>query len=153
MTQTVSALSGGQSLYTHQSVLSAVRKDVDNSRNYVNTYFTGNELHQKPTVFYYKESARLQFAVTDSLSPHFILIKGLIEFNRSREMKFTFDRDKKAFTVDLAVAQLEELNKMISRVYELVLSELRFKAALRRAIQFEARYKAEAVQVYNFANS
>jgi hypothetical protein len=104
----------------------------------------------KPAAFYYKNRARLYFTLTEEFSAHFGLIKGLIEFYRSRHLKFTFNPDKKLFETDLEATRFADLAKLLDIVYDQVLREIRFKAALKKAILFEQRYKLESAEVYKF---
>ena len=64
-------------------------------------------------------------------------------------MKFTFTPDQKQIETDLGVTQFEELNKLFLIVYREVLKEIRFKAALKKAIEFEQRYKREGAEIYS----
>ena len=115
---------------------------------HLNSILKGDRFYDQPSTFYYKERARLHFAVADEFSKHFILIKGLIEFSRSSSLKFSFIADQKRIEINLEVNQFEELNQLFLTVHTEMLKEIRFKAALKKAIEFEQRYKQEAAKVY-----
>ena len=98
--------------------------------------------------FYYKERARLQFNVTNEFVSHFILIRGLIEFTRAKHLKFTFAPDIKRMEIDLEVGQFDELSQLFRTVYSELKKEIRFKIALKKAIEFDEQYKREREQIY-----
>lgn len=111
--------------------------------------FSVDSFYQQPTAFYYNDRARLQFIITSEFAPHFILIKGLIEFARPNTLKFKFKTDEKHVEIDLALSQFEELMTFLPVVYLGLQKELKFKAALKKAIQFEEKYKRERDEVYS----
>lgn len=101
-----------------------------------------------PTSFYYKNRARLQFNVTQEFQAYFGLIKGLIEFIRSRELNFRYPANQKQMEIDLDVNQFEELHQLFRAVYTELLKEVQFRAELKKAIEFEQQYKREVAERY-----
>ena len=98
--------------------------------------------------FYYKNRARLQFNVTNEFLSQFVLIRGLIEFIRPKHLRFTFTPDRKSMEIDLEVSEFDELNLLFRRVYSELRKEIRFKAALKRAIAFDQAYQRERAEIY-----
>ena len=114
--------------------------------------FSDKQFFEMPTTFYYQNRAQLSFTITREFLPYFILIKGLIEFSRSRDLRFSFNTDTKIFDVDLEINQLGDLSSLLMLVHGLLLKEIGFKRALKKAIQFEERYKLESAAVYDFSH-
>lgn len=141
-----------QPLKTSQSgdVSSSEERQV-NDRFYLQSLVVEDRFYHQPAAFYYKDRVRFCFTTTPEFVAHFILIKGLIEFHRSRHLRFMFDHDKKQIRADLAVTHVAALHQLLEVVYNEVLQEIRFKAALKKAILFEERYKQECAEVYTFS--
>ncbi|MBA4053463.1 MAG: hypothetical protein C0490_02005 [Marivirga sp.] len=134
----------------HQDILFPNRENNNKSvSNNVAAIFNSDSFYHQPTAFYYNDRARLQFNLTDVFSTHFVLVKGLIEFSRPSTLKFKFTPDQKAIETDVPVNQFEELANLFLIVYKELHKEIRFKAALKRAIQFEQRYNQERTEVYS----
>ena len=149
MSQTASVLSSEQSLYisTAEVSLAPVKNSeaVSTSLNFV---FEENGFYIPSTAFGYNDRVSLAFQVKEAFAAHFILIKGLIEFNRSKDLKFAFDRDEKSFEIDLEAAQLDTLNDFLAHIHGLLQKEIQFKAVLKKVIAFENQYKALRDEVY-----
>ena len=101
-----------------------------------------------PIASYYGNYAQLSFDVLPEFSSSYVLLKGLIEFNRSRHLRFDFNATKRNFRIELELTRMPELLTLLQRVHDQLLAELRFKAALRKTIEFEQRYKQACVEVY-----
>lgn len=114
-----------------------------------NDLFADDWFFEKTSAFYYNERARLYFKVTTPFVSHFALLKGLIEFTRPGHLQFTYQADQKVFEIDLPRDQFSELKKLLQNVHQLVLREIQFKANLKKAIQFEERYKREMAAIYH----
>jgi hypothetical protein len=103
--------------------------------------------------FYYRTRARLAFAIADEFRAHFVMIKGLIEFNRSKHFYFQYDAKQRIVETDLDVTQLDALQVFLNRVTTLLKQEIQFKHALKLVLDFEHRYKAEMEGVYTLLNN
>lgn len=115
--------------------------------------FEDERFFTRENSLYYNDRARITFSLAGEFSSYFILVKGLTEFYRPKHLKFAFDQSRKAITIDLAVAELHDLSKLLRVVQQELLREISFKAALRRAIEFEKRYRLEAEEVYRGVQS
>lgn len=133
----------------HNDILFPNREHNKSVSNNLTAIFNDDSFYHQPIAFYYNERARLQFIVTDTFSTYFILIKGLIEFSRPNTLKFNFTSDQKIIETDLSINQFEELANLFHSVHKELHKEIRFKAALKRAIQFEQRYNQERAEVYS----
>jgi hypothetical protein len=101
-----------------------------------------------PTASYYKNRACLHFNLTTEFLPHSVLVRGLIEFTRPKHLRFIYSADRKRMEIDLEVSQFDELTQLFRTVYSELRREIQFKAALRKAIEFEREYKRESEEVY-----
>lgn len=100
------------------------------------------------TAFYYKNRARLHFNVTNEYLAHFGLVRGLIEFIRPSQLKFNYPYSQKKMEIDLDIDQFEELHQLFRAVHVELLKELRFKNELKKAIEFEQKYRREVAELY-----
>ena len=107
-----------------------------------------NELFGKVSPFYYNDRIRLSLRIADDYKGNFILIRGLIEFHRSRNFVFTYDREQRSVIADINADQLDQLKIFLSRILDWVRQEKQFRHALKIARQFESRYRLEQESVY-----
>jgi hypothetical protein len=107
----------------------------------------------KVSPFYYRTRARLTFAISDGFRAHFIMIKGLIEFNRSKHFFFQYDAKQRIIETDLDVTQIGELQLFLNRITTLLKQEIQFKRALKLVLDLEHRYKVEMEGVYTLLNN
>ena len=63
-------------------------------------------------------------------------------------MKFTFTPDRRGIEIDLEVGQFDELTKLFRRVYSELKKEIRFRVALKRAIEVDREYQRERADIY-----
>jgi hypothetical protein len=149
MSQTASVLSSEQSLYISTAEVSfAPAKTTEAVASNLNFVFEANGFYIPSTALSYNERVSLTFRVKEAFATQFILIKGLIEFNRSKELKFAFNREERSFEIDLDAAQLETLNNFLGQIHALLQKEIQFKAVLKKVIAFENQYKALRDVVY-----
>ena len=149
MSQTASVLSSEQSLYISTAEVSfASAKNSETVSNHLNFVFDENGFYIPSTAFGYNDRVSLAFQVKQAFAAHFILIKGLIEFNRSKDLKFVFNRDEKSFEIDLEATQLDALNDFLGHIHALLQKEIQFKGVLKKVIAFENQYKALRDVVY-----
>ena len=97
----------------------------------------------------YREKVQYTFIVSEHLSSHFALIKGLIDFHRPAHLQFRFNRDEKSIEVRAHAHQVDFLFQFLLKVQDWLVKELQFKAALKKIIQFEEQYKSQRASIYN----
>jgi hypothetical protein len=103
-------------------------------------------------VFLIRDNAHFSFHVSETFAPHFTLVKGLIEFNRPKDLLFTYDRVDKRIEIKIIRQQLESLAQFLHSVNEWLTQELRFKTQLKVVLDFEDRYRKERDLIYNGLN-
>jgi hypothetical protein len=107
-----------------------------------------NKLFESASALHYNDRIKTTFLVTQEFQPDFSLIRGLIEFNRPRDLMFSFDRTSKTVNINLAKDQLSRLDGLLSRVYDELMKEKLFRKTLRTVIEFEQRYTRERDRLY-----
>lgn len=98
----------------------------------------------------YNEKGSMTFSISDNLKSHYILIKGLLVFCRSKDIVVRFNLVEKTITADLHLSDLNLLKKLLEEVSMRVHDELKFKTRLKQILEFERRYKEEALLIYKF---
>jgi len=149
MSQTASVLSSEQSLYisTAETVF-APAENFETLPFNLEAAFGGDWFYAPSAAFGYNQRVSITFGVKEAFAPHFILIKGLIEFNRSKALKFGFNREERSFEIDVAIAQLPVLSAFLKNIHAQLQKEIQFKAVLKKVIAFENQYKALRDDVY-----
>jgi len=107
-----------------------------------------NHLFAKVSPLYYNARVRLSFSLSEEFKQHFVLIKGLIEFNRSKDFSFEYNRAQRTFETDVDAGQLNDLQVFFENILTWLNQELTFKSALKVVIEFENRYKKAQAEAY-----
>jgi hypothetical protein len=76
------------------------------------------------------------------------LLRGLIEFHRPANFFFTYDRAERTLVADFRESEFETLKEFFHEVTGWLATELGFKSALKKIIDFESRYRAERNSLY-----
>lgn len=145
MAQTASVLSAEQSLYIteDESAIVSTSSELRQSPAGWITTFAG-----QPVVFSYGHRLRFHFIPGAEHAPHFALIRGLMEFNRPKELSFVYHVAAKSFEIDIDSAYEDTLQALLSQVDTLLVKELAFRRKLKAVIAFEQRYQREKDEVY-----
>lgn len=146
MTQTA-ALSTRQPL--HISSQTTTLSEVTHTNVDAGPLLKESSLYSQTPLFFYKERVHLKFQVKTVYAPHFILVKGLLEFHRPKDFRFVFNVDEKSFEIDIKVSQLGFLEVFLDKIYTWLNRELAFKSVLKQVVAFEKRYKTESEKLYN----
>ena len=107
-----------------------------------------NTLFDKASTFSYHNRLRLSFSVREEYKSDFVLIRGLIEFHRTRNLKFTFDKNSRSIQTDIPGSEADQLHSFLQQISEWFKKEKQFKLALKIVVDFERRYGAERDSVY-----
>jgi hypothetical protein len=91
----------------------------------------------------------LSFVVAPEYKTSFGLLKGLIDFHRSPNFSFTFDRSQHRVDVTVADEDQHLLTSFLQSVHTRLTDELSFKANLKKILQFESDYKRKKDFLYN----
>jgi len=107
-----------------------------------------NILFSKASPLFYKTRVHFSFALSEEFKKNFVLIKGLIEFHRSRNFSFEYNSTQKTIETDIEVSQLEDLSAFLYDVSIWLTQEIKFKETLKIILDFENRYKVAKAEVY-----
>ena len=107
-----------------------------------------NILFSKVSPLFYKSRVHFSFSLSEEFKKNFVLIKGLIEFHRSKNFSFEYNFEQKAIETDIEVSQLEDLQAFLNDVSVWLRQEIKFKETLKIILDFENRYKVAKAEVY-----
>jgi hypothetical protein len=99
-------------------------------------------------VFFYNSRLRLKISAKELSPTSFVLLKGLLEFHRSKDIAFTFDKAEKTIEADLHAKEYEQVKSFLKLISNVFYKELKFRNELKNVLAFEARYKAERALAY-----
>ena len=130
----------------------SVRSGNSSNYNNVEAPVIQNVLFDNVSPLYYKSKVRLSFSLSEEFKRHFVLIKGLIEFYRSKNFSFEYNLAQKGIETDIEVSELSNLQVFFESVLAWLREELKFKKTLKVILEFEQRYKLEQAEVYALFN-
>jgi hypothetical protein len=99
-------------------------------------------------IFIFNGQHKFVFQIAEKFQPHFILIKGLIEFYRAKEHSVVYRKADNSFEINTLVSAVAPLHTFLGKIQDWLIREIEFKATLRKVIAFEDRYKKEKTTVY-----
>jgi hypothetical protein len=143
----IAAVSATDNLFTYNPKSLIVSKNSQKGDHIKTELESEIDFIESATAFLYNNRLRLSIS-TGLDGTHYVLLKGLIEFYRSKEYFFTFNRDEHSIEADIRESEFASLKTFLSDVNRWYQKEIQFKAALKHAISFEARYKAEKENLY-----
>lgn len=110
---------------------------------------TGNDLFRNQSSFLYNNRLRVAFMIGEGYRGDFVMIRGLLEFHRPKDFSIIYDRQARSITIDAAQSRIEALQEFLEFVQHSLDKEKRFRHALKIAIEFESRYRAERESIYD----
>jgi hypothetical protein len=143
----IAAVSATDNLFIYNPKSFTVNKNSEKGDRIKTELESEIDFIESTTAFLYNSRVCLNIR-TDRQGAHFVLLKGLIEFYRSKNFVFTFDRNERSIEVDIRESEFAPLKTFLAEVNQWYQQEIRFKSALKNAISFEARYKAERESLY-----
>jgi len=105
-------------------------------------------LFTEASPFFYNDRARFSLEVRDEYKNDFALIRGLIEFQRPKELTFTYDRGQRLVRSDIDAKHADLLQTFLKSVFASLRYERQFRIALKIALDFERRYTLERDSIY-----
>lgn len=150
MIQTVSAVPLAHALYisNEQSSLVVGKNDthplVDAS-----IFYSEKGFYIPSALFYYEDRVRLTLTLRAPYTKHFVLAKGLLEFHRSKDFLFTFNREEKTIDVSIHNKDIQKLGDFLLQISLWLNKEIQFKSVLKDILTFERIYKEKMKEVYS----
>ena len=141
------------SLPSEEQYFQVVNKASENLSNHsmisaADSSVIENVLFNKVSPLFYKTRMHFSFSLSEEFKKNFVLIKGLIEFHRSKNFSFEYNFAQKAIETDIEVSQLEDLRAFLHDVSIWLRQEIKFKETLKVILDFENRYKVSKAEVY-----
>ena len=141
------------SLPSVEQYFQVVNKASENLSNHsmisaADSSFIENVLFNKVSPLFYKTRMHFSFSLSEEFKKNFVLIKGLIEFHRSKNFSFEYNFAQKAIETDIEVSQLEDLRAFLHDVSIWLRQEIKFKETLKVILDFENRYKVAKAELY-----
>lgn len=109
---------------------------------------TRNTLFEGASSFSYNERVRFSLSIREDYKKDFVLIRGLIEFHRTRNLKFTFDKRNRSIETDIHSDKLADLHAFLVMITDWLKKEKQFRLALKIVRAFEDRHRLESESVY-----
>jgi hypothetical protein len=153
MLQTAASISHSHYLQIAGKEITDINTGISLPGEELNSPFNSNQLFQKAAPFYYNDRVRLSFSIAEKFTDQFILIKGLIEFNRPKHFSFTYNPVQKTVETDIEVNQIKELQSFYTSVYGWLKKEIQFKDTLKLILDWENRNKKEMAAVYSLLHN
>ena len=91
----------------------------------------------------------LKFGLTEQYTGNFVLLRGLIEFSRPKEISITSDRINKSFELELNTSETQIIQEYLEKIFKWLLKEIKFKAVLKEVIELQNRVRAEQDILYS----
>ena len=107
-----------------------------------------NVLFDRVLPLFYETRVHLSLSVSDDFKGNFVLIKGLIEFHRSKDLHFEYKFSQRLVQIDVEADQLQSLQLFLQWISASFLREIDFKKNLKAVLEFENRYKIARAEVY-----
>lgn len=109
--------------------------------------------HEKQLIFHvtefrYKNRVRFILKVDGEYTTQFALIRGILEFSRSRESKVVYNSNEMAIDVDIHDSYYQMAEKLIEYVSIQTKAEIRFKRKLKEVINLEQAFKLQLDEAY-----
>src|SRR5687768_10430493 len=109
------------SLSNAEQYLQVVNKGSENPSNHslpivADATVIENILFNKVSPLFYKTKVHFCFSLSEEFKKNFVMIKGLIEFHRSKNLSFEYNLAQKAIETDIEISQVEDLRAFLHDV-------------------------------------
>jgi hypothetical protein len=148
MARSAIKVSAEDNLFVYNPKSSANSNSSEKAERIVQELTSEVDFIQSTNAFFYNNRVRLTITSKASL-PDFILLKGLIEFHRSRYFIFTYNKQLRTIEADLPESEFESFKSFFQSLSRWFREEQKFKSVLRNIIDFELKYKTQRNQLYS----
>jgi hypothetical protein len=148
MSVSAAKLSAVDNLFTYNPKAFVKNNNAEKSESIMRILEQEIDFVESPTVFFYNNRIRLTISIRTSLS-EFILLKGLIEFHRSKNFIFTYNKTDQTIEADFQEKEFDAFRSFLKSVSTWLQAEAKFKATLKGILDFEARYRQERNAIYS----
>lgn len=146
MTQSATVFTA-EDIFIYNPKSFTIQSDSTKAEEIVSELKGGMDFAESANAFTYNNRIRFSFraGLNEKL---FVLLKGLIEFHRPKNFLFKYDKAERSIEADVHEGDYAALKKFLANINHWLNKELGFRSALKDALAFEARYKAERAAVY-----
>ena len=149
MNQTVLATSVRQALHINDNTtVLSVNVDTPAFVPGFETILIENSYFKPLSIFKYGDRIKVSFGLRQPYAAHYVLTRGLIEFHRSKDYVFDYNRSDRTFHVSVSVNEVDKLHQFLNNIAVWLGEEIYFKSALKQIIAFEENYKLKMAEVY-----
>jgi hypothetical protein len=92
---------------------------------------------------------RITVKLTEEFANNFVLIRGLFEFSRPKNIIISSAVKDQSFEIEILEAQAESFLSYIETIVGWLVNEIKFKNALKAILKFENRIKQEQAILYS----
>lgn len=92
---------------------------------------------------------KIEFSLVGQASHYYSLFKGLIAFGQPRAFKFKTIAGSRSFVLQVEAAQERAAMTYLSKIFNLINSEIRFKQVLRKVIVNQEKFEREEKLLFN----
>ena len=92
---------------------------------------------------------RLKVKLTEEFASNFVLVRGLLEFSRPKNIIISSVVKDQTFEIEILETHADSLIAYIETILGWVLNEIKFKKALKAIIKFESRVKQDQAILYS----
>ena len=95
------------------------------------------------------DSTIIKFELSNDYREYFVLLRGLLEFSRPKEIMISVNSSEKTFEVYVSASQHEAVIAYLEIILEFFLKEINFKKLLKSVLQFEHTLKQRQAVLYS----
>lgn len=90
----------------------------------------------------------VRFALSDNYRNHFVLLRGLLEFSRPKNISVSANNSEKSFELYIVKDQTTTVISYVDTILQLLMKEIAFKKSLQAVLKFERSIRIEQSKLY-----
>jgi hypothetical protein len=90
----------------------------------------------------------VKFSLRDLYQDQFVLLRGLLEFSRPKEISIATNNSEKTFQFHIGRDKVLAITTYLDKILDLFVKEIRFKESLKAVIRFEQATRLEQSRLY-----
>jgi hypothetical protein len=90
----------------------------------------------------------VKFRLEDLYQDQFVLLRGLLEFSRPKEISISSNKGEKSFQFQIGRDKVLAISTYLDKIIDLFVKEIRFKESLKAVIRFEQATRVEQTRLY-----
>jgi hypothetical protein len=90
----------------------------------------------------------VRFKLSSAYHDRFILLRGLLEFSRPKNISISTNTAEKTFELRVSDDQVQFIRTYLDTILSLLVKEIKFKASLNSVLKFEQSFKSQQSKLY-----